>query len=285
MRWYSPLIHRIPLLFCLLGTIIFSTLSAEPASAQASFGRAAGNVGRGISREVRDEFGREMVSQTVQYAVDELSEANSNQNEQGSVYIHESGGDSAGNSFFLIGFLIVGVVFLGAAIRLIQYWRVILGFTLIVAVVVIGFKVGYRLVAFWTSRDDVADLAASSMNDSPVATIVGFDDILRVDLRFVEWKGLHLADEELTFLDLRNADLRNCNLSGANLSSSLFGKADLRGASFVGAVVQNTDFLGANLSGADLRAIDLSSARLRGANLEGVLSDDRTVWPVGISPE
>ena len=64
--------------------------------------------------------------------------------------------------------------------------------------------------------------------------------------------------------------LRDVDLSGANLS----GTTTLNGA----------DLTKADLSGANLQNANLMGACLRGADLSGILSDEKTIWPVGFIP-
>lgn len=70
--------------------------------------------------------------------------------------------------------------------------------------------------------------------------------------------------ESLQGLDLCRADLSGADLSGADLSGAVLFEANLKGARFVGAVLDDVD-----LKGADLSLAQLSGARLRNAHCGG----------------
>lgn len=87
-------------------------------------------------------------------------------------------------------------------------------------------------------------------------------DGMKNALEFLNQKGMHLNN-----LDLSGSILDGINLEGAHLNGVKFNKSSLINANLKGAKLQNTDFELADLSGAKLRQADLKAARFPFANL------------------
>ena len=98
-----------------------------------------------------------------------------------------------------------------------------------------------------------------------------------------ERADLHGADLDgvcLDNVDFRNANLKRASFRGAVITNSDFRSADLYGADFRGAFLQGSDFVSANLKNADFTRAnlygvdfldaDLTGADLGEANLKGV---------------
>ena len=90
---------------------------------------------------------------------------------------------------------------------------------------------------------------------------------------------------DLSKLNLSGANLSGVNLSGANLSGAILSGADLSVAN-----LSRANFSNANLSGASLNQANLSGANLSGANLfrailNGIIYDEKTIWPDGFCDE
>lgn len=81
-------------------------------------------------------------------------------------------------------------------------------------------------------------------------------EILRMGRDF---RGVSLAQAELTGLDMAGADLRGVDVSGANLTNARLFAAEVDGANFDGA----------NLTGTDLTRTQLTLARLGSARCDG----------------
>jgi uncharacterized protein YjbI with pentapeptide repeats len=84
----------------------------------------------------------------------------------------------------------------------------------------------------------------------------GIEEILRLGRDF---RGLFLAEADLSGLDMERADLRSADLSRANLTHTRL----------VGADVSDASLDEAALAGADLRQVDLAVASVRGATCDG----------------
>ena len=83
---------------------------------------------------------------------------------------------------------------------------------------------------------------------------------------FLNLRGAHLRDANLSRADLSGADLSRANLRGANLS-----RANLEDANLEGAHLSRANLEGAHLSRAILSNAILSNAILEGAILEGAI--------------
>lgn len=102
----------------------------------------------------------------------------------------------------------------------------------------------YRLAARQQLRGDAASRRA------------GVEEIARLGRDF---RGLLLADDDLSGLDLEKADLRGADLSRANLTHTRL----------VGADVTDATLDDAAMAGADLRRVHLGLARVRAATCDG----------------
>ncbi len=102
----------------------------------------------------------------------------------------------------------------------------------------------YRLAARQHLRGDVASRRA------------GVEEIVRLGRDF---RGLLLADADLSGLDLEKADLRGADLSRANLTHARLAGADVTDATLDDA----------SMAGADLRRVHLGLARVRAATCDG----------------
>jgi uncharacterized protein YjbI with pentapeptide repeats len=83
----------------------------------------------------------------------------------------------------------------------------------------------------------------------------GIQEIMRLGRDF---RGLFLADADLSGLDMERSDLRGANLSRANLTRTRLAGADVSDASLDEAA----------FAGADLRQVDLTPASVRGATCD-----------------
>ncbi|TQC38921.1 pentapeptide repeat-containing protein [Rhodococcus sp. WS4] len=150
-----------------------------------------------------------------------------------------------------------------------------------------------------------ADGPAPAADAQAAVTVIGRRDIgrdgpTRIDLSHSCLAGAaltdaHLSHADLSATDLSGTDLLAADLVGADLRCATLAGADLRGTDLsntilydvvlTGADLSGTDLLGASLPGADLRGTDLSGvANLIGANLTGVVHDETTIWPDGVTP-
>ena len=98
-------------------------------------------------------------------------------------------------------------------------------------------------------------------------------DLREADLRYANLDEANLEQADLTGAKLGFTSLEGTRLQGANLTKADLGvatlRADLRGATLIGANLYNADLAPANLKDANLRGADLKYATLRGANLRG----------------
>ena len=87
-----------------------------------------------------------------------------------------------------------------------------------------------------------------------------------------ERADLHGADLDgvcLDNIDFRNANLKCASFRGAVITNSDFRSADLYGADFCGAFLQGSDFASANLKNADFTWANLCDADFLNADLTG----------------
>jgi uncharacterized protein YjbI with pentapeptide repeats len=105
-------------------------------------------------------------------------------------------------------------------------------------------------------------------------------DLAKADLRFVLLSGAQL----------RAADLREARLTQTTLNGTGFIDAQLSHASIDKAFARNASFAGSNLSGADFTGTSLQGADFSGAvgldqaDLSTVCWDESTRWPEGFTP-
>lgn len=91
--------------------------------------------------------------------------------------------------------------------------------------------------------------------------------------------GAFLVGVYLTDADLTHATLAGANASGVNLyNASMYG-TKLAGVDFSGAYMRHANLAYSDLSGAILIGADLFEADLTGVNLDNVCWDDSTRWP------
>jgi hypothetical protein len=97
--------------------------------------------------------------------------------------------------------------------------------------------------------------------------------------------GGSMAGASLSLVDLSNAELAGADLATADLWAVDFDGAQLTGADLGRSDMRGARLHGTNLTGVNLRGTDLSGAQLdETTNLVGVLHDETTTWPVGMTP-
>lgn len=87
----------------------------------------------------------------------------------------------------------------------------------------------------------------------------------RADLHGADLDGICLDN-----VDFRNANLKCASFRGAVITNSDFRSADLYGADFRGAFLQGSDFASANLKNANFTYVNLCNADFLNADLMGV---------------
>jgi uncharacterized protein YjbI with pentapeptide repeats len=120
------------------------------------------------------------------------------------------------------------------------------------------------------------------------------------DLHAARARGIKLKDAVLVGVAMRNSDFESADLRGADLMDAVMDRADLRLADLTGArlhdarlervilfgaLLRDADLSRANLRRADLREADLSYADLSRADLRGAVYNQRTVFPVSLTPQ
>ncbi|UNN02047.1 pentapeptide repeat-containing protein [Rhodococcus opacus] len=114
---------------------------------------------------------------------------------------------------------------------------------------------------------------------------IGRDGPTRIDLSHSCLAGAHLSHAHLSHAHLSHADLSGTDLLAADLVGGDLRCATLTGADLRGTDLSNKILYDVVLTGADLRGTDLSGvANLIGANLTGVVHDETTIWPDGVTP-
>lgn len=91
---------------------------------------------------------------------------------------------------------------------------------------------------------------------------------------------LHSLGAEMAGQDFSGADLRGLYLEEADFKGADLSNADLSGSYLHWAQFDNANLSGANVSGACLSKTSLD----RAASLDGLIHDDKTVWPEGFTP-
>ena len=103
-------------------------------------------------------------------------------------------------------------------------------------------------------------------------------ELVDLDLRHAQFKGLDLQRCRLIHCDLSHASFQAATLTRASLVESQlndgdFRKAELILADLTGADLRGADLSKADLSGAILRGADLTHAKLEGTTLQGAVLD------------
>ncbi|OBG79097.1 pentapeptide repeat-containing protein [Mycobacterium sp. E3305] len=123
------------------------------------------------------------------------------------------------------------------------------------------------------------DLDGADLTNSSGLFNINFDGVY---LSRANLSGVWLVGCNMVRASLIGAQLQQAFIAG-DLTRARLAHADLSDAT-ISANLTGCDLGWANLSGADLSGSNLTDADLENATLDGVLYDDKTIWPEGFTP-
>lgn len=114
-------------------------------------------------------------------------------------------------------------------------------------------------------------------------------------LPHAELSGANLVKADLRFVQLSGAKVHAVNLEGARLTQTTLGGTEFIGAQLTGASIERAFAQGAVFTGSDLSGTSFSGTALYGADfsgsigidkagMSGICWDEKTRWPEGFEP-